>query len=49
MKITLAHAEAALDEVRDSDKLHSEELRKAIANYIESQREALKALRKKLH
>ena len=50
MKITLAHAEAAPDEVqRDSDKLHSEELRKAIANYIESQREALKALRKKLH
>ncbi len=50
MKITLANAEAALDEVqRDSDRLHSEELRKAIANYIEAQREALKALRKKLH
>jgi hypothetical protein len=50
MKITLANAEAALDEVqRDSDKLRSEELRKAISNYIESQREALKALRKKLH
>ena len=50
MKITLANAEAALDEVqRDNDKLHSEELRKAIANYIESQREALKALCKKLH
>ncbi|MGY2933518.1 hypothetical protein ACVWZ6_003120 [Bradyrhizobium sp. GM6.1] len=32
-----------------TNKLHSEELRKAIANYIESQREALKALRKKLH
>ena len=50
MKITLANAEAALDEVqRDADKLHSQELRKAIAEYIETQREALKALRKKLH
>ncbi|MET4724404.1 hypothetical protein ABIF64_003423 [Bradyrhizobium japonicum] len=50
MKITLANAEAALDEVqRDTDKLHSQELRKAIADYIETQREALKALRKKLH
>jgi hypothetical protein len=50
MKITLANAEAALDEVqRDTDKLHSQELRKAIAKYIETQREALKALRKKLH
>jgi hypothetical protein len=50
MKITLANAEAALDEVqRDTDKLHSQELRKAIAEYIETQREALKVLRKKLH
>lgn len=50
MKVTLANAEAALDEVqRDTDKLHSQELRKAIADYIETQREALKALRKKLH
>lgn len=50
MKITLANAEAALDEVqRDADKLHSQELRKAIAEYIETQREALKALRKRLH
>ena len=50
MKITLANAEAALDEVqRDADKLHSQELRKAIAEYIETQRQALKALRKKLH
>jgi hypothetical protein len=50
MKITLANAEAALDEVlRDTDKLHSRELRKAIAEYIETQREALKVLRKKLH
>lgn len=50
MKITLANAEAALDEVqRDTDKLHSQELRKAIAEYIEMQREALRALRKKLH
>ncbi|WP_162832049.1 hypothetical protein [Bradyrhizobium liaoningense] len=50
MKITLANAEAALDEVqRDADKLHSRELRKAIAEYIAMQREALKALRKKLH
>lgn len=50
MKITLANAEAALDEVqRDTEKLHSQELRKVIAEYIETQREALKALRKKLH
>jgi hypothetical protein len=50
MKITLANAEAALDEVqRDTDKLHSQELRKVIAEYIETQRAALKALRKKLH
>ncbi|MHC2621932.1 hypothetical protein ACVIW2_003964 [Bradyrhizobium huanghuaihaiense] len=50
MKITLANAEAALDEVqRDADKLRSQELRKAIADYIEMQREALKAVRKKLH
>lgn len=50
MKITLANAEAALDEVqRDTDKLRSQELRKVIAEYIETQREALRALRKKLH
>ena len=50
MKITLSNAEAALDEVqRDTDKLHSHELRKVIADYIETQREALRALRKKLH
>ena len=50
MKITLANAEAVLDEVqRDADKLLSRELRKAIADYIETQREALKAVRKKLH
>jgi hypothetical protein len=50
MKITLANAEAALDEVqRDTDKLHSQELRRVIADYIETQREALRALRKKLH
>ena len=50
MKITLANAEAALDEVqRDADKLLSRELRKAIAEYIDTQREALKAIRKKLH
>jgi hypothetical protein len=50
MKITLANAEAALDEVqRDTDKLHSQELRRTIAEYIETQREALRVLRKKLH
>ena len=50
MKITLANAEAVLDEaLRDADKLHSRELRKAIAEYIELQREAVKALRRKLH
>jgi hypothetical protein len=50
MKITLANAEAALDEVqRDTDKLRSQELRKVIADYIEAQREVLKALRRKLH
>ncbi|WBL80157.1 hypothetical protein I3J27_06945 [Bradyrhizobium xenonodulans] len=50
MKITLANAEAALDDVqRDTDKLHSRELRKAIADYIEMQREAIKALRRKMN
>ncbi|WP_298872286.1 hypothetical protein [uncultured Bradyrhizobium sp.] len=50
MKITLANAEAALDEVqRDVDKLHSRELRKAIEDYIEKQREQIKALRRMMH
>lgn len=50
MKITLANAEAALDDVqRDTDKLHSRELRKAIADYIEMQRQAIKALRRKMN
>ena len=50
MKTTLANAEAALDEVRrDADKLHSRELREAIAQYIETQREAIKALRRKMN
>ncbi|MGY4629766.1 hypothetical protein [Bradyrhizobium sp. USDA 4486] len=50
MRITPTNAEATLDEVqRDADKLHSQELRKAIADHIETQRQALKALRKKLH
>jgi len=50
MKITLANAEAALDEVqRDTDKLRSRELRKAIGDYIEMQREAIKALRRKMN
>jgi hypothetical protein len=50
MKITLANADAALEEVqRDADKLDSQELRKVIADYIETQRAALKALRRKLH
>jgi hypothetical protein len=50
MKITLANAEAALDDVRrDADQLHSRELRKAIAEYIEMQREAIKALRRKMN
>ncbi|WP_271574063.1 hypothetical protein [Bradyrhizobium sp. CCBAU 11361] len=50
MKITLANAEVALDEVRrDADKLHSRELREAIAQYIETQREAIKALRRKMN
>jgi hypothetical protein len=50
MKITLANAETALDEVqRDVDKLHSRELRKAIEQYIAAQRDALKALRRKLN
>lgn len=49
MKTTLANAEAALDEVqRDTDKLHSRELRKAIADY-EMQREAIKAIRRKMN
>ncbi|MBJ7404497.1 MAG: hypothetical protein JHD07_14865 [Bradyrhizobium sp.] len=50
MKITLANAEAALNEVqRDADKLLSHELRKIISEYIELQREQLKALRKMLN
>jgi len=50
MNITLANAEAAPDDVqRDADKLHSHELRKAIADYIETQREAIKALRRKMN
>jgi chromosomal replication initiation ATPase DnaA len=50
MNITLANAEAALDDVqRDADKLRSRELRKAIAEYIEMQREAIKAVRRKMN
>ncbi|MDH2343308.1 hypothetical protein QCM77_07435 [Bradyrhizobium sp. SSUT18] len=50
MNITLANAEAALDDVqRDADKLRSRELRKAIAEYIETQRAAIKALRRKMN
>jgi len=32
-----------------TDKLHSQELRKTIEQYIEAQKEALKALRRKLN
>lgn len=50
MKITLANAKAARDDVQcDADTLHSRELRKAIEQYIEAQREAIKALRRKLN
>jgi len=50
MKTTLANAEAALDEVqRDTDKLRSQELRKAIEKYIEMQREQIKALRRMMN
>ncbi|TWB49432.1 hypothetical protein [Bradyrhizobium sacchari] len=50
MKTTLANAEAALDEVqRDTDKLRSRELRKAIEKYIEMQREQIKALRRMMN
>ncbi|MBR0842635.1 hypothetical protein JQ607_20735 [Bradyrhizobium liaoningense] len=50
MKITLANAEAVLDEVqRDTDKLHSRELRRAIEKQIEAQRAAIKALRRKMN
>ena len=50
MKVTLANAEAAPDKLLlDADELHSQELRKAIAEYIELQRKALKALRRKLN
>lgn len=50
MKITLANAEAALDEVqRDTDKLRSRELRKTIEKYIEQQREQIKALRRMMN
>ncbi|MBB4372421.1 putative transcriptional regulator [Bradyrhizobium sp. cir1] len=50
MKTTLANAEAALDEVqRDTEKLRSRELRKAIEKYIEMQREQIKALRRMMN
>ena len=50
MKTTLADAEAALNEVqRDTDMLHSLELRKAIEEYIEAQRAAIKAIRRKMN
>ncbi|WP_164936155.1 MULTISPECIES: hypothetical protein [Bradyrhizobium] len=52
MKTTPANAEAeAVPELalRDADKLLSRELRKAIAKYIELQREAVKDRRRKLN
>ncbi|WP_194464126.1 hypothetical protein [Bradyrhizobium sp. CCBAU 53340] len=50
MKTTLANAEAALDKVQqDTDKLYSRELRKALAEYIEKQREQVKALRRMMN
>lgn len=46
MKI-LADAESALDDVeRDSNRLRSKELREAIQQKIDEQREAIKALRR---
>ena len=46
MKI-LADAESALKEIeRDSNRLRSKELREAIQQQIDEQREALKALRR---
>lgn len=46
MKV-LAAAEAALKEVeRDSDRLQSKELREAIQQHIDQERQAIKALRK---
>lgn len=46
MKI-LADAESALKEVeRDSNRLRSKELREAIQQHINEQREAIKALRR---
>ncbi|WP_164937525.1 hypothetical protein [Bradyrhizobium guangxiense] len=50
MKTALADAEAALAEVqRDTDRLHSQELRAAITKYIEAQKEQIKALRRKMN
>ncbi len=50
MKIALANAEAALNEVqRDTSRLHSRELREAIVKYIEEQRQQIKALRRKMN
>jgi hypothetical protein len=46
MKV-LAAAEAALNEVeRDSNRLQSRELREAIQQHIDHQRQAIRALRK---
>ena len=52
MKMTLANAEAeAVPSVplREADKLYSRELRKAIAEYIQMQKEAVEARRRKLN
>ena len=52
MKIALANVEAeAIPDIAlcDADRLHPRELRKALAEYIETQREAVKARRRKLN
>ncbi|MGL9621515.1 hypothetical protein QRQ56_26210 [Bradyrhizobium sp. U531] len=52
MKTTIAKTEAKIVPdiaLCDADKLHSHELRKAIAEYIELQKEAVKVLRGKLN
>jgi len=50
MKIMLPNAVATLDQLqRDADKLHTQELRKAIEKYLEEQKEQIKTLRRMMN
>ncbi len=50
MKITLANAEAALDDMlSEADQLHSRELRAALEKYIAALRAQIKTLRRMMN